>query len=188
MVALPDKIPDIMTPEPVAPTPVVPAPSPNKPVVPEKKVDLKASQKKALEKLQALSALEKIKKEVSESAKNQKQEAPQATPTYKGNIISSGNSFTGLSKLRVNDYLQNLTATVRNHWVLPQWLSSSNLKAAIVMSIDERGYVVKKEVHISSGNQVFDSSCLAAVEAASPLPPPPDEVRGASIMIRFPFQ
>ena len=194
MVALPDKLPEnIKVTPPAPPTPVAkvePAkptaqPEPAKP----KQVSLntvKDTQKKALEKLQAMAALEKIKNEVN--AKNSKPAEAQPTPQFKGNIISSGNSFTGMSRLRVNEYLENLTLQVREHWVLPQWLSDANLKTAVVISIDARGYVIKKEVHTSSGNSIFDSSCLAAVSDSSPFPPPPDEVKEALIMIRFPFE
>ena len=150
------------------------------------KVSLKDAQKKALERLRAMRAIEKIENEVRASKlKNEQGEKPS---TYKGNIISSGNSFSGISRLHVNDYLSELTTKIREHWVLPQWLSGANLKAAVLMSIDNRGYVVSKEIQASSGNSVFDESCLAAVAESSPFPPPPSEVRDAQILIRFPFE
>lgn len=193
MVALPDKLPEELpslpqekkNPEPEKKAAITPtAPLPPAPKVSLTKV--KDSQKKALDKLQAIAALEKIKKEVSSSQEQQNQPSP--VPQFKGNIISSGNSFTGMSRLRVNEYLENLTVQVRQHWVLPQWLSDASLKTAVVISIDNRGYIIKNEIHSSSGNSIFDSSCLAAVTEASPFPPPPDEVKEALIMIRFPFE
>lgn len=188
MVALPDKMTD---PTPPAPTPTVevkkqPPPEPAKPI--EKKTNtqsLKDTQKKALEKLKAMQALDKIKNEV---AQKNETKTPTPAPQYKGNIISSGNSFTGLSKLRVSDYLLSLTSKVRDHWVLPQWLNNQNMKAAVLITLDDRGYVVKKEIYQSSGNSIFDSSCLAAVTDASPFVDPPEEVKGAQILVRFPFQ
>jgi colicin import membrane protein len=189
MVALPDKLPENIT--PAKPTPVQkaePVKIPTKPQ--EKKENLKDSQKKALERLNAMNALDKIKKEVAQNQKSKEQatEPAPSVPQYKGNVISSGNSFTGMSRLRVNEYLENLTSKIRENWVLPQWLNNPGLKAAIVIEVDARGYIIKKEVHTSSGNSVFDSSCLAAVTDASPFEPPPNEVREAMIMIRFPFE
>ncbi len=151
---------------------------------------LKASQKRALEKLKALEAIEKLKGEVSqrEAKANQTKGEAVKAPPYKGQVISSGSSFTGLSKLRVNDYLDNLTRKVRDHWELPQWLSNANLKAVVIVSVDARGYVVKNTVETSSGNSVFDASCVAAVKNAEPFDPPPEEVQEAFLLIRFPFQ
>ncbi|MEQ1666413.1 MAG: TonB family protein [Bdellovibrionales bacterium] len=187
MIALPDKLPEdvsISEPATAKPKPVVVSPKIEK--ISEKKINLKESQKKALEKLNAMRALEKIEQEVQASNKTAGKLAKPMT--HKGNIISSGNSFSGISRLRVNDYLEELTTRVRENWVLPQWLSGATLKAAIVITIDERGYVVKKEIQTSSGNKVFDSSCLAAVVNASPFAAPPAEVQDAQIMIRFPFE
>jgi colicin import membrane protein len=200
MVALPDKLPDNPVPAPKAEPKAEPKseakPEPPKPKPqlkikeakpkPESLQSAKEAQKKALEKLKAMEAVEKLKDEVrsEEAAKKSAAKAAQ----YKGNIISSGNSFTGMSKLRVNEYYDNLINRVREHWELPQWLSNANLKAAVVITIDDRGYLTKKEIHTSSGNNVFDQNCLSAVNAAAPFDPPPSEVKEALIMIRFPFE
>jgi colicin import membrane protein len=197
MVALPDKLPESPAPSAAAPTPKAEKSPPVKELPKETpKANLKnmqETQKKALEKLRAMEALEKIKNEVAQKQKPAAAgtNSPNTTPTvpqYKGNIISSGNSFTGMSRLRVNEYLEDLTARIRDHWVLPQWLSDAKLKAAVVIEVDARGHLIRKEIHTSSGNSVFDSSCLAAVVDASPFVNPPDEVKEALIMIRFPFE
>lgn len=195
VVALPEKLNErpVAEPEPAA----EPAPAQTKPV--EKKSNpvevkkdnsqaLKESQQKALEKLRALEALEKMKKEVSGRDAKAQQQPKAKAPPYKGQVISSGNSFTGISRLRVNDYLESLTQKVRENWELPQWLSSANLKAVIIVSVDSRGYVVKNEIHTSSGNSVFDASCVAAVKNSSPFTEPPEEVQEALLLIRFPFE
>lgn len=197
MVALPDKLPDTPAPSTAAPTPqptkTTPAKELPKETPKENLKSMKDTQKKALEKLRAMEALEKIKNEVAQKQKPTTTgvNTASATPTvpqYKGNIISSGNSFTGMSRLRVNEYLEDLTGRIREHWVLPQWLSDAKLKAAVVIEVDARGQLIRKEIHTSSGNSVFDSSCLAAVVDASPFVNPPDEVKEALIMIRFPFE
>lgn len=185
LVALPDKVPEELA---------QPTKSKEKsklvdlkPKSEEKKGSLKEIQKKALEKLQALSALEKIKNEVRENSRRSKSvEAAPEKFQFKGNIISSGSDFTGLSRLRVNEYLENLKAKVHEHWILPQWLNDVSLKAEIIIVIDQRGYVIKKDVRTPSGNSVFDESCLVAVVDAAPFSSPPEEVRDNQILIRFP--
>lgn len=191
IVALPDKIDPEARPNPAEkktePLPV-PKTDDKKVNLNKEKVDLKETQKKALDKIKALEALEKIKNEVKA-----KENVPNATPAsssfkFKGNIITSGNDFTGLSKLKVSEYLTNLKSKIHQHWELPQWLSGANLKATVVVQIDNRGYVVKNEIHVTSGNKVFDDLCIEAVNKSSPVDPPPDEVKNALITIRFPFE
>jgi colicin import membrane protein len=183
LVALPDKMPEQMTTQQHE-TPA------EKPVNIEPKKDLlkeaKETQKKALDKMKALDAIEKMKKEMNQAAAKPAA-APAAKPAqFKGNFITSGNSFTGISRLRVNEYYENLVAKINEHFIVPEWLNNADLKASVVIELDERGYVVKKNIQTSSGNSAFDSACLAAVTEASPFSQPPDEVRGVPMMFRFP--
>jgi TonB family protein len=185
IVALPDK--EVERPAPVAPAPkpvAIPKPEAKPLPKPKPKENLKDSEKKALEKLKELEAIDKIKSAVSEEKAK-----PEPVPTVKkGNIVSSGSSFSGISQLRVNEYLSSLTAKVQDHWTLPQFLSDSNLKAAVLIDIDAQGNLVKREIYASSGNSVFDASCMSAVADAAPFTPPPDEVKNALLLIRFPFE
>src|SRR5690606_991978 len=183
MVALPAK----MTEAPAQKKPSAePKKLPQKDTKENKVKDVKEQQKKAIEKLAAMNAIDKLRNEVRNEEKAS--DTPPAEKQYKGNIISSGNSFTGLSRLRVNDDLDILTSRIHQHWVLPQWLSDANLKASVLMAVDQRGHLIRREIYLSSGNTVFDSSCLAAIEQASPFDPPPAEVEEAHILIRFPFE
>lgn len=186
VVALPEKMKEEISKEHTAPTPseIVRKKTPVKKN--ENLLSTKDAQEKAFAKLKAMQALEKIKQEMSSTRPEQTNTVK--APPYKGQIISSGHSFTGLSQLRVNDYLENLTGQIRDRWELPQWLSGANLKAVVVVSIDSRGYAIKNEIYTSSGHAVFDASCLAAVKTALPFAPPPDEVREALLLIRFPFE
>lgn len=189
IVALPDKATEEPAPKPakVAPTPPKPTPPKPAPKV-EPKENVKDLQKRALEKLKAQTAIDKIKNEVDEEKAKAAKDEPAKPKQVKGNIVSSGSSFSGMSQLRVNEYLEDLTARLRDHWSLPQWLSEANLKASVVIDIDDRGNLVRREIYASSGNQVFDSACLAAVADASPFAPPPNELKSRLIMVRFPFE
>jgi TonB family protein len=185
LVALPDKPSDVMPPMAESKKETSPI-KPLEPVKEKPKVDTKKTQKKAIEKLKALSAIEKMKSEINNTKKSNDNTIP-PPKVVKGNVISSGSDFQGLSRLRVNDFVSQLKSRVRENWLLPQWLSESNLKASVYVQIDSDGRLVKNNINVSSGNSVFDSSCLAAVENSAPFPPAPDEVSDNIILIRFPF-
>lgn len=170
-------------PEKAAPEPVKPK-APSVPVKANKKTNIKDAQKSALAKLKALQALEKITAEVG--AKNAK-----ARPTVvKGNAVNAGNSLTGLDKIEYDRYFDDLKNKISEQFNLPQWLAQAKLRAQVLVLIDERGYVIKKVIRTSSGNEVFDAKALEAVENSSPLPEPPARLRGvlstSGITFNFP--
>ncbi len=190
IVALPEKPSEEKAVQKAAPKPVVKQEAP-KPV-PKPVVNVKDSQKKALDHLKELNAIDRIKSEVDAAKERdaEKKAAEEAAKPkqVKGNIVSSGSGYSGMSQLRVNEYLEDLTARLREHWAIPQYLSDANLKAAVVIDLDDRGNLVRREIFTSSGNPVFDSSCLAAVSNSAPFGPPPNELKSRTIMVRFPFE
>jgi TonB family protein len=188
VVDLPDKIttppttpPAQKPPEPVKeaakPEPVSkPEPKPKAPTVPDtraKKADLAKNEKQALAKLKALAAIEKMKHEM-----NSQKSAAKASPVVKGNQVAAGNSLTGLDRLDYDRYFDELKGKILENWNLPQWLADADLSASVRVLIDERGYVIKKTIKRSSGNDVFDANALEAIDASSPLPAPPQRLRG----------
>ena len=134
----------------------------------------KQQQNKALERLQALSALEKLKGEVESEAKTPPQDPPQP---YKGNIITKGSDLKGLSKLQYDEYFAKLESHVKESWILPQWLADTSLRAQVKVTIDERGYITSKEIISSSGDSVFDGKALEAMDKASPCPVAPKNLQ-----------
>lgn len=191
MVGLPDKLPEMprspqpappkpepKAPEPtsakVKPEPVAAKPPPPKaPTVPTKKADLAKSQRDALAKLKRASALQEIEQEV---AKQKAAAAGQAKPV-KGHQVSEGNSLTGLERIDYDRYFEEVKGKLFANYNLPQWLADAPLKASVVVQIDERGFVTRKTLRRSSGNEVFDAKALEAVDASSPFPPPPARLR-----------
>lgn len=162
---------------------------PEKPAVKEpKKVDLSKSQNKAMDKLKALSALEKIKNEVSESKKAKPAEKP--ATVVRGNQVNAGNSLSGLDKIEFDRYFDDLHQKVLTNWSIPQWLADAPLKAQVQILIDEKGVVTKKTMLKPSGNQIFDGKVMEAIEASSPLPAPPARLVGklatSGIILNFP--
>jgi colicin import membrane protein len=153
------------------PTPVKTPPKKNE------AVDL--TQKKAFDRIKQLEALEKIKTEVkTESVQRNAVDALKTNlPVFKGNQITSGNSFTGISGVVAQEYWDLVKQHLQTYWLLPEWLSKANLKASVVVMIDQNGRVQKSEIYKSSNNPSFDEAALTAVEAASPFPVPPERIR-----------
>lgn len=196
MVGLPDKVTSNQLPAKVQevlkekepPKPVVEEPKEEKPVEPAKKekvvlpkkelpkpkVDteavnlkkVKATQKNALEKLKAQSAIEKIKEEM------QKEEARKnaVAAVMKGRVISAGTSLTGLDKIQADAYLETLDTHIKQYWTLPQWLINKPYKARVLVKFDSNGKILSKQIESSSGLKAYDDYCLQSITQAEPFP------------------
>ncbi|MBC7467074.1 MAG: TonB C-terminal domain-containing protein [Bdellovibrio sp.] len=166
------------TPEPKNEKPV-PVEKKDKVVLPKKelpkpKVDteainlkkVKATQKNALEKLKAQSAIEKIKEDM------QKEEARKnaVAAVMKGRVISAGTSLTGLDKIQSDAYLQTLDAHIKQYWTLPQWLINKPYKARVLVKFDSTGKILSKQIESSSGVKAYDDYCLQSITQAEPFP------------------
>jgi TonB family protein len=200
VVDLPKKIETLPEPAPPEPAPA-PAPTPAPPPeakapevkTPEpqakskpkaEKINVKKAQSHAMDKLKQMSALEKLKQEIAESKK------PKTAEPVRGNQVSAGNSLTGLARIDFDRYLDSLKTKVNSNLSIPEWLAGADLRAQVQVLIDERGYVTKRTIKKSSNNEVFDAKVLEAIDASSPLPPPPDRLRGllstSGITFNFP--
>lgn len=170
IVGLPDKI--IPKEEPAKAHPSPPS-APVKSAEPAPPTSIKKTnqdQKQALARLKSLNAIEKLEREMKE------QTTPKVTPSkqeFKGNIVKAGDSLAGMDLLDHNAYLGQLKRRVQKFFVLPQWLAESALKAQALVKIDDRGYVIHRELSLSSGDSTFDQKVLDAIDNASPFPAPP---------------
>lgn len=169
-------------PEPVKPAQPKPAPvqvakQPDGPTVNLKKT--KKEQEAALKRLEALERLEKSMKPEKAAASGApsgaKTASAQAQP-IRGNEISHGSSLKGIARLDHENYVQTVTAHVKNHWNLPRWLANANLRAVVKVFVDSNGYVVKKQIVLSSQNETFDGRVMAAIDSSAPFPPPPENL------------
>lgn len=173
LVSLPDKQADAAPatattapkPEPVEVTPLVKTQP--KAVKDNTKIDLKKKQNKALEQLKALQSLE-------DEVKNSK-DSPKKTRPIKGNVLAAGTAIKGLNKLDYDTYIGDIDSQIKSNWVLPEWLAKSGLRARALVKIDEHGYVVKKELILSSKNPTYDSLVMEAIDRSSPFPAPPEK-------------
>lgn len=187
VVDLPDKITQTPPAAPAKPEPVaVPPPAPTKALVFEKKSETKPAdaQKKALDRLNALSAIDRLKVEAETKPQ------PAKPTVYKGNAISRGEDFTGMERLQYNEYFGKLKNRVKENWDLPTWLSQLALKAEVVVQLDTSGKIVRRYILTSSGNEIFDSQVLASIDKGAPYPEPPDRladyIESSGIVFAFP--
>lgn len=166
---------------------------PKAPVLPgpkAKATDKSKAQREALNKIKAASAMDRIREQL-EKERAEKQAAATKSATIKGNKVSEGNSLTGLDAIEFDKYLAELQARLNANFEIPQWLADADLSAVVVITIDERGYVTRKTMTKSSGNTVFDTIVMGTIEKSSPMPPPPDRLRGrlatSGIPVKFPM-
>jgi len=187
--AMPQPAKEAPRPEPVKAEPAKPEPvnisKPNPKPIP----DLSKTQSNAIAKLKAMAALDKIKQDVGDAKKAETKASKPAT-VVKGNQVSAGNSLTGMDKIEYDKYFDDLEEKIRTQWSIPQWLADGDFKAQVQILIDERGYITKKVIRRTSGNDIFDGQVMAALEASSPLPPPPARLQGmlstSGIILNFP--
>lgn len=195
-------------PEPVKPEP--PKPEPAKPKLPPKEIAKPAAkapplvipkpdakqvkQKKSLE--DAMSKIRQLEEQEAQeqaaAAERQRQErlARAKQALIRGNVVSPGNSLTGIQKAQFDDYIGQVKQHMQRVWALPSWLGGANLKATAVIYLNPNGQVTRREIVRSSGDPRFDAYVLQTIDSASPFPRPPekfvDYVQVNGLGLRFP--
>ena len=77
----------------------------------------------------------------------------------------------------VNIYLTRIIGEIKLNWKLPKYLTDQNYYAQLEVHINNSGKVTGKKIVKTSGNEVFDSRVLKAIETSEPFPPPPKEIQ-----------
>ncbi len=88
--------------------------------------------------------------------------------------VSNGGSSSG-------SYIDKITTEIHQYWAIPDTLDK-NLTATVAVRIMKDGTVYIIGMEKSSGNRIFDTLARKAIERASPVTPPPQEME---IGIRF---
>lgn len=84
----------------------------------------------------------------------------------------------GIISLVLDVYYRTISKRIqKNLFLLPNIDSSAFLAAQVNFYMRENGEVYDVGIERSSGNEKFDSYCIKAVNAASPLPTPPTELK-----------
>lgn len=133
-------------------------------------IKLENSQTRKKAKDQALARIKALQELEEEEIKNH-----QPKKELKGNVLSEGNSLTGINQIQHRNYIKELDDHVKKHWILPQWLANAKLKAKVKVNIDASGVILKKTMISSSGNPIYDEIVMSAIDKASPFPAPPDK-------------
>ena len=77
-------------------------------------------------------------------------------------------------------YFRELDERIRENWIVPAVgrTDAGNQIVQIRITIEKDGKVTNVRMEKSSGNRFFDDSVLRAIAKASPLPVPPEQLRG----------
>lgn len=87
--------------------------------------------------------------------------------------------------MSVDEYLENIKATIMSNWKVPSGLS--NYECVITFQLNNDGQVTSIELYKSSGNETLDESSINAVQNSSPFAPFPASLQKDSIEIKMNF-
>ena len=109
-------------------------------------------------------------------------EAPAPTRSGARGAAGGGGGAQGTVRLspELRDYFRRLEESVRSSWVLPGALARDAAKLVVELRIviEKDGRVSEERIERGSGNPYFDDSVRRAIRKASPLPVPPEQLRG----------
>lgn len=151
-----------------------------KPVfIPEKKKKVKKPKKKPKKKDKKKE--KNKKKDQKKNNKIQNTSSDSKKDVVKGNQVSKGAKegevLDSQQMEEMNIYFSDVESRIRSYWNLPKYLIDLDLKIQIEIRINNQGKMTSKKIVVSSGNDLFDSQALKAMENASPYSPPPASVR-----------
>ncbi len=109
-------------------------------------------------------------------------EAPAPARSGARGAAGGGGGAQGTVRLspELLDYFRRLEERVRSSWVLPEALvrDAAKLVVELRIVIEKDGRVSAERIERGSGNPYFDDSVRRAIRKASPLPVPPEQLRG----------
>jgi colicin import membrane protein len=147
-------------------------------VRPKQKDTHKDDEKRVSERIAALSAKKRIEKianirnmiEVS-GRKSEAQSKSHAVAQKTGKPGGSASS----------DYTSMVMSAVTQRWIYPEAIDK-DLEAVVLIKVARDGKITIEKFQKKSDNALFDRTVLRALNSASPLPPPPQEME---IEMRF---
>jgi len=117
---------------------------------------------------------------VRERAAHRIEAPPSARSGRRGTAGGGGAQGTVRLSPELRDYFRRLEESVRSSWVLPGALvrDAAKLVVELRIVIEKDGRVSEERIERGSGNPYFDDSVRRAIRKASPLPVPPEQLRG----------
>jgi TonB family protein len=135
----------------------------------------------AVEERRSEAAARAAVRSVGERVAHRIEAPPPARPGARG-AAGGGGGAQGSVRLspELSDYFRRLEESVRNSWILPAALArdAGKLVVELRIVIEKDGRVSAQRIERGSGNSYFDDSVLRAIRKASPLPVPPEQLRG----------
>jgi protein TonB len=140
---------------------------------------------KELAKRKAIEALQKA----GQTAKDT--QAPKSDSKL-DEIIANANKVGGIPSAGQGSgdfkgYIGVLIKLVRQRYHLPDVYNfgETKVEAIFVMTLSEKGDLVQLDLTKSSGDNVYDVLTKEAIKTAAPFPPPPKDLVGVEIPVRF---
>lgn len=117
---------------------------------------------------------------VRERAAHRIEAPPSGRSGARGPAAGGGAHGTVRLSPELLDYFRRLEERVRGSWVLPGSLvrDATKLVVELRIVIEKDGRVSEERIERGSGNPYFDESVRRAIRKASPLPVPPEQLRG----------
>ena len=137
--------------------------------------------REAVEERRTESAARAAVRSVGERVAHRIEAPPPARP---GGRFAAGGGGGAKGTVRLSpellDYFRRLEEKVRSSWVLPGSLGRDAAKLVVELRIviEKDGRVSEERIERGSGNPYFDDSVRRAIRKASPLPVPPEQLRG----------
>jgi colicin import membrane protein len=135
--------------------------------------------------------LEKLRREQKTAEKNKAEDASAdaklAELAAKARERNSG-AVAGLtSRSSFRTYQGLLYGAVRRNFQLPEAYNYAGreISAIFAVRVSERGDLIDIKMDQSSGDEVFDNEAMRALRASVPLPPPPRDLVGETILVQF---
>jgi colicin import membrane protein len=136
--------------------------------------------REAVEERRTESAARAAVRSVGERVAHRIEAPPPARSGGRGAGTGGGAQGTARLSPELRDYFRRLEEKVRSSWVLPGALvrDASKLVVELRIVIEKDGRVSSDRIERGSGNLYFDDSVQRAIRKASPLPVPPEQLRG----------
>jgi len=135
----------------------------------------------AVEERRSEAAARAAVRSVGERVAHRIEAPPPVRPGGRG-AAGAGGGAQGTVRLspELLDYFRRLEEKVRSSWVLPGALvrDAAKLVVELRIVIEKDGRVSQDRIERGSGNLYFDDSVQRAIRKASPLPVPPEQLRG----------
>ena len=134
----------------------------------------------AVEERRSEAAARAAVRSVGERVAHRIEAPPPASSGARGAGGGGGAQGTVRLSPELRDYFRRLEERVRSSWILPGTLArdAAKLEVELRIMIEKDGRVSGERIERGSGNLYFDDSVLRAIRKASPLPVPPEQLRG----------